>query len=206
MLNRDNRHFQLSARNLDEARQIALAPFAGEIERLDRTLVTLQGLADSPDRNALIGRVHAARKKWAALKNERRANFDRALETESRTGQGMLHYINLVLDLLDGNNAAHALGLKGIDPRFNGASPPVENGITSSIRGHAIAEERRRCLRRAGARRLYLVARLSLQAAVVGRPSPRDNVPKSHAQSMCNRSMASRSRMIAPVGAPPSDC
>jgi hypothetical protein len=185
-----------SSRDLREAQEIVreIAPLADECEQLERTLASLRELADCPEREALIERSLALRGTLQALKRERQAFDMDALDSIGLTVamKKFQHFISSIR-LLHGH-------ITLLEDRFCA----YDNTETPSSHGHAVAEERLRCLRRVGARCLNLIARLSRRTAVLARAALVAHTPSSPAPHFYSRSLAARSRMLAPAGAPPS--
>jgi hypothetical protein len=195
-------HVKLSKRDLTEARRIALMPLIDEIARVAHTLAMLESLSESPERNRLIAKALALREKWRALKSERETHLDKAIPKQ--TG----FVVNFrVFDLTLAIGLGNAIAKR--PPRdcleFERTLNKVVSSIPSSSRGHALAEERRRCLGHTG-RRLFFIARLSRQVAARARESLSRHASVRSVRSVCSRSGASRSRIVAPTAAPPAEC
>jgi hypothetical protein len=199
MLNWDD-HVKLSKRDVAEARRIALAPFVDEIARAARTIETLEGLSESPERNDLIAKALASRAKWLALKRQREIILEREIPRQS--GFVELRVFNL------------AAALERVDallsqcrklPSYGERTLEIVSDVVSSTRGRALAEERLCCLRHTG-RRLFFMARLSRQVAASVRASRGRHTAIRSVRPVCSRSAASRSRIVAPTAAPPSEC
>jgi len=198
-------HISLSKRDLDQARRIALTPLVDELARVARTLATLESLNGSPERDELIAKARDLRARLLALKDESTASLDKTLPRQ--TGRVELRVVDvravfgrftsLLESLID---RRHGLLLD-----WGCAAGQVGDGISSSARGHALAEERLRCLRRTR-RCPFFMARLSRQVATTGRSFPGHKESVCSASPACSRSAASRSRIVAPIAALPSSC
>lgn len=198
-------HISLSKRDLDEARRIALAPLVDELARVARTLATLESLNGSPERDELIAKACALRARLLALKDESKASLDKTLPRQ--TGRVELRVLDVTAVFGRFIPLLESLIARRHGPLLDWGcvAGQVGDGVSSSARGHALAEERLRCLRRTR-RRLFFMARLSRHVATTARSSRGRKESVCSTRPTCSRSAASRSRIVAPIAAPPSSC
>lgn len=205
MLNWDD-ELQLSQLEVEQARRLAVAPLDDAIARTDRLLAKVDGLNASSDRAQLIEKILALRAEQLAIKRERLAQLDRLLPVNVRVvpvragdltkaviGYEATDYVDYKVIRRNGSVVTFepsriAKAVQRIFNYFNGPRPARYFHFTRA-RGLNFV---RSMLQRKAASRL------------VSRCGQRVRPPQAH--SFHSRSTASRSRMLAPVGAPPLDC
>lgn len=201
MLNRDD-EIQLSRLEVEQARRLAVAPLDDAIAHTDHLLAEAYRLNASPERARLVERLLALREERLAIKRARLAQLDRVLPQTGRVlpvRAGVLQatytsYLEYCQQVICGGRRDQAVS---VDTR-NALLPPL---------GGRRAPRRAPGLRVARARGLDIVAGVlhrHVARRLVSRCGQQVRVP--HAHPFQSRSIASRSRMLAPVGAPPLDC
>lgn len=186
MLNWDD-EIQLSRLEVEQARRLAVAPLDEAIAQADLLLAEVRRLDASPEREELVERILALREERLAIKFERLARLDRTLSLTGRvvrvpagvlqvTYNRYLEYCQQVIGAL-----LQPIG-EGRASRRMLDLPVVRHGLdvlTGVLQRHATGRLVFRCAQ---------------------------HVRLPHAHPFYSRSIASRSRMLAPVGAPPLDC
>ncbi|WP_186159529.1 hypothetical protein [Burkholderia gladioli] len=201
MLNWDD-EIQLSRLEVEQARRLAVAPLDEAIAHTDLLLAEVRQLDASPEREQLIERILALREERLAIKRERLAQLDRMLPQTGRVvpvRAGVLQatfnrYLKYCVQVICGGRRDQAVSFD----RRNALLQPF---------GAGRAPRRTLGLPVARMRGLDVVASV-LHREAAGRLVSRcaQHVRLPHAHPFHSRSLASRSRMLAPVGAPPLDC
>lgn len=190
MLNWDD-EIRLSRHEAQQARRLAVAPLDEAIAQTEMLLAQVRQLDASPERERLVERILALRDKRLAIKRERLAQLDRMLPQTGRVvavragdlQSTINHYISYCLKVLCGDP------LIDVDTRNTLLQPLRRERAPRWTRGLDIVAG---VLHRKAAGRL------------VSRCGQHVRLPRAH--PFQSRSVASRSRMLAPVGAPPMDC
>jgi hypothetical protein len=202
MLNWDD-ELQLSRLEVEQARRLAVAPLDDAIAHTDHLLAEVYRLNASPERTGLIERILALREERLAIKRERLAQLDRMLPANARVVPVRAADLTAAFNRYDVGN------YKVI--RRNGQVVSFEPSKVAVAVQRAFlqvnAPRRARGFRFARTRGLNFVGRM-LKRKAASRLVSRcgQHVRPPHAYPFHSRSIASRSRMLAPVGAPPSDC
>jgi hypothetical protein len=188
---------KLSRLEVEQARRLAVAPLDEAIAHTDHLLAEVRQLDASPERERLIERILALREERLAIKRERLAHLDRMLPQTERVVPVRAGDLTAAFNRYDYGD--HKV------IRRNGQVVSFEsrNALLRPLR--AVGSPRRRHgLRIAGARGLDFVGSM-LRRKAAGRLASRcgkhARLPDAH--PFHSRSIASRSRMLAAVGAPP---
>ncbi|MFM0348211.1 hypothetical protein [Paraburkholderia sp. RL17-347-BIC-D] len=205
MLNWDD-ELQLSRLEVEQARQLAVAPLDDAIAHTDRLFAKVDGLNASPERAQLIEKILALRAEQVAIKRERLAQLDRLLPANVR-----------LVPVRAGDLTKAVIGYEATDYadykviRRNGSVVSFEPSqlveAFQRVVDHFLAPRPVRWFHFTRTRGLNFVrSMLQRKAAsrLVSRCGQRVWPPQAH--PFHSRSTASRSRMLAPVGAPPLDC
>lgn len=199
MLNWDD-EVQLSRLEVEQARRLAVAPLDEAVAQTDHLLAEVYRLEASPERERLIERILALRDERVAIKRARLAQLDRMLPTSAR-----------VVPVRAGDLTA---AFNRYDPDYNVIR---RDGQVVSFECEAMVAVGRSYLDLGAPRRVrgfriprtrgvnFVGGMLRRQAAgrLVSRCAKHARLPDAHCFQ--SRSVASRSRMLAPVGAPPLD-
>jgi hypothetical protein len=194
MLNWDD-EIRLSRLEADRARRLAVAPLDEAIAQADLLLAKVRQLNASPERDQLVERILALREERLAIKRERLVQLDHMLPQTGRVVLVCTRYLTSVLD-----------GFVQIVSRGHRNSCDARNALLQPL-GAGRTRRRPLGLPVARARGLDVVANV-LQRKAASRLFSLcgQRVRPAHAYPLHSRSIASRSRMLAPVGAPPLDC
>jgi hypothetical protein len=205
MLNWDD-ELQLSRLEVEQARRLAVAPLDDAIAHTDHLLAEVYRLNASPERARLIERLLALREERVAIKRERLAQLDRLLPANARVVPVRAGDLTAAFNRYDvGDYNDHKV------IRRDGQVVCFEPGkVAVAVQRaflHVSAPRRVRGFRFARTRGLNFVGSM-LQRKAAGRlvSSCGQHVRPPQAHPFYSRSTASRSRMLAPVGAPPLDC
>ncbi|WGS47270.1 hypothetical protein LFL97_34425 [Burkholderia sp. JSH-S8] len=202
MLNWDDK-LQLSRVEVERARRLAVAPLDDAIAHTDHLLAEVCRLNASPERTRLIDRILALREERLAIKRARLAQLDRMLPTNTRAVPVRAG------DLTAAFNRYDVGDYKVI--RRNGQVVSFEPGkvalTVQRVFLRVNAPRRARGFRFVRTRGLNFVESI-LKRKAASRLISRcgQHVRPPQASSFHSRSTASRSRMLAAVGAPPLDC
>ena len=199
MLNWDD-EIQLSRIEVEQARRLAVAPLDEAIAHTDHLLAEVYRLNASPDRERLIERILALREERLAIKRERLTQLDRMLPQTARVVPVRAG------DLTAAFNRYEYGDYKVIRRNDQVVSFDPTNVLLWPLRAVG-SPRRKRGFRVARTRGLDFVGSM-LQRKAAGRLASRCGqhacLPDAH--PFHSRSVASRSHMLAPVGAPPPDC
>jgi len=202
MLNWDH-ELQLSRLEVEQARRHALAPLDEAIARTDHLLAEVYRLKTSSERERLIEKILAHREEQLAIKRARLVQLNRMLPTNTRVVPVRAGDLTAAFNRYEGSDY-QVIRRNGEVVSFDSGKladillrPFCQTGAVRRVRGLRIARTRGlnfvgSMLRRQAARRL------------VSRCGKHTRLPDAH--PFQSRSIASRSRMLAPVGAPPLDC
>ncbi|MBC8750462.1 MULTISPECIES: hypothetical protein [Paraburkholderia] len=197
MLNWDD-EIQLSRLEVRHARRLAVAPLDEAIAQTDLLLAEVRQLDASPEREQLIERILALRVERLAIKRERLAQLDRMLPQTGRVvpvRAGVLQttynrYLEYCEQVICGGRRGQAVSFATrnafLRPLGASRAPRRTLGLPVARRGLDVVAS---VLHREAAGRLIF--------------SCGQQVRLPHAHPFHSRSIASRSRMLAPVGAPP---
>jgi len=194
MLNWDD-EIRLSRLEVEQARRLAVAPLDEAIARIDLLLAEVRQLAASHEREQLVERILALRVERLAIKRERLAQLDRMLPQTGRVMQVPAGVLRATFNrYLSYYEQVICRGGGSFDTRSRLLRPL----------GADDAPRRTLPVRVVRTRSLDIVANVLRRHAacrLVSRCGQQVRLP--HAHPFHSRSMASRSRMLAPVGAPP---
>jgi hypothetical protein len=197
MLNWDD-EIQLSRLEVEQARRLAVAPLDDAIAHTDHLLAEVYRLNASPERDQLVERILALREERLAIRRERLAQLDRMLPQTARVvpvRAGDLQatynrYIDYCAQVVCRGQSSVELKNVLLQPLGGGRASRCTLGLPfARTRGLDVVAG---VLHREAAGRL--VSRCGQQARL------------PHAHPFHSRSIAARTRMLAPVGAPPLDC
>ncbi len=183
---------RLSPLEVEQARRLVVASLDEAIAQTELLLAEVQQLNASPERERLIERILALYVEQLAIKRESLARLDRVLP---RTG----HVVPVRADML----ATIFKRIVQIVGRGYRNSFYTANAHLQSL-GMGGAPRSAHALRAARTRGLDVVAsvlRREAASRLISRCGQHGRL--SHARPFHSRSTASRSRMLAPVGAPP---
>ncbi|KVL29773.1 hypothetical protein WS98_25445 [Burkholderia territorii] len=202
MLNWDD-ELQLSRFEVEKARRLVVAPLDDAIAHTDHLLLEVYRLNASPERARLIDRLLALREERLAIKRERLAQLDRLLPENARVVPVRAGDLTAALNRDD----------------FGDYKVIRRNGRVVSFEPHKVAIAVQRAFlqvntpRRSCGFRFARTRGLSFVGSMLKRKAASrlvsccgQHVRPPQAHPFHSRSTASRSRMLAPVGAPPSDC
>lgn len=202
MLNWDD-ELQLSRLEVEQARRLAVAPLDDAIAHTDHLLAEVYRLNSSPERARLIERLLALREERAAIKRARLAQLDRLLPVNARVVPVRAGDLTAAFNRYDLDNyKVIRRGGKVVSFEPSNVAVAVQRAFL-----HVSAPSRVRGFRFSRTRGLSFVGSM-LQRKAAGRLVSSCGQPVRPPQShpFYSRSTASRSRMLAPVGAPPLDC
>lgn len=208
MLNWDD-EIQLSPLEVEQARQIAIAPLDAAIAQADHLLASVRRLHACAEREQLIERVLALREERLAIKRERLAELDLTLPKDKSVVLVRADDLQAEFSRFDDYRVVRREGqLVGFDPNKVVAYflQPLF-GAYGMRRTRRLPFPLRRGLPTAATRGLkFVVDMLRRNAAGRLRSVCVRLVRSANAHAFANRSAASRYRILAPVGAPPLDC
>lgn len=202
MLNWDD-EIQLSRVEVEQARRLALTTLDKAIADADHLLAKVYRLNASPERAQLIEKVIALREEQLAIKRARLAQLDRLLPADTSVVPIR------AADLAEAFNRYDFADYKVI--RRNGSVvsfEPSKVSIAVLKPGVPFSAWGRVCSFRSTRTRGLIFVRRMLRRKASSRlaSSCKHRCRLPYAASFLSRSVASRSRMLAPVGAPPLDC
>jgi len=206
MLNWDD-EIQLSPLEVEQARQIAIAPLDAAIAQADHLLASVRRLHACAEREQLIERVLALREERLAIKRERLAELDRTLPKDKSIVLVRADELQAEFSRFDDYRVVRREGqLVGFDPNKVVAYllQPLFGAYGVRRRTCRLPFSLRRGLPTAATRGLeFVVGMLRRNAAGRLRSGCVRLLRSAHAHAFANRSAASRYRILAPVGAPP---
>lgn len=197
MLNWDD-EIPLSRHEVEQARRLAVAPLDDAIAHTDHLLAEVRRLNASPEREQLVERILALREERLAIRRERLARLDRMLPQTGRVVQvraGDLkatynRYLDYCTQVLCG-------GQKNRYGTRNALLQPLcADDASQRTQGSRVARTR-------GLDVVASVLHREAAGRLVSRCGQQARLP--HAHPFQSRSIASRTRMLASVGAPPLD-
>jgi hypothetical protein len=199
MLNWDD-EVKLSRLEVEQARQLAVAPLDEAVAETDHLLAEVYRLKASPERERLIERILALRDERVAIKRARLAQLDRMLPTNARVVPVRAGDLTAAFNRYDDYKVIRR---DGKVVRFDCKAMVAVGrsylhlGAPRRVRGFRIPRTR-------GVNFVGSMLRRQAAGRLVSRCAKHARLPDAHAFQ--SRSVASRSRMLAPVGAPPLDC
>ena len=203
MLNWDD-EVQLSRLEVEKARRLAVAPLDDAIAHTDHLLAKVYRLNASPERTRLIERLLALREERLAIKRARLAQLDRMLPTNARVVPVRAADLTAAFNRYDVGDDYRVIRRDGSVVSFEPGKVAV--AVTRAFL-HMSAPRRMRGFRFTRTRGLNFVgSMLKRKAASRLASGCARHVRMPQAHPFHSRSIASQSRMLAPVGAPPLDC
>jgi hypothetical protein len=208
MLNWDDR-IRLSRLEVEQARQIAIAPLDDAIADADRLLAAVRRLYACHERDQLIERVLALRKERLAIKRARVAELDLTLPENERVVSVRVGKLKEAFSHGEDYRIVRRDGqLVSFDPSKVAIAVLRLLFHIRTVRhigcflfarkvGPQIARTR-------GLNFVLSVLRRNAANFLKACCAARVGLPRAHPFE--SRSVASRSRILAPVGAPPLDC
>ncbi|MDG0024943.1 hypothetical protein [Trinickia sp. Y13] len=208
MLNWDDR-IRLSRLEVEQARQIAIAPLDDAIADADRLLAAVQRLHACSERDQLIERVLALREERLAIKRARVAELDLTLPENERVVSVRADKLTEAFNRGDDYRVVRRDGqVVSFDPckvAIAVLRPLFRIRTVRHIGSFLFA--RKVGLQFARTRGLnFVLSVLRRNAAHFLKACCDADVRRPRAHPFESRSVASRSRILAPVGAPPLDC
>lgn len=224
MLNWDD-EIHLSRLEVEHARQLAIAPLDEAIEHIESLLLRVLQLEATPDRDQLVTRILALHTERLAIKRERLTQLDRLLPDNERVVQVRASELRAAFNRYDHGDEKIIRrngALVSFDPSkvagvllraLDGTAGRSGSGFVDRICDILVARLREaRPARTDGfrfthTRGLAFVTRM-LHRTATGRLISRcvRLIRQPRARRIWSRSSACRSRMLAPLGAPPLDC